>query len=144
MARAKDLKQKLKAADRRRKRRPAAANQGRSAVGSTSSASQPGGSLPVDVVGLVAQAILDVADRDSSITDATVVTALRCSVRLSEPSRGDAKTVLRALDVVAAQDFVPRRKFSKAAEQLIQMAVSHKASEAEPSPFLRYLSVLVR
>ena len=145
MARAKDLKQKLRAADRRRNRRPFAQAQ-RPPAGSAPGVVVPS-SVPVpavDVVGLMAQVILDVSDRDLSITDASVVAALRCSIRLSEPSRDDTKKVLRALETVSGQESVPRRKFSAAAEQLITMAVSHQASNSEPSPFLRYLSVLIR
>ena len=130
MAKSKDLKSRLKASDRRRRRRP------------EQPAPRPSTPPPasVDVTGLLVEAIL--IDRTVA-NDSTVVAALRgCKVG-SVPQHQDARRLYARFQEISEREDVPQRGFVAAIDQLMNLASRHvRGSDQVDNPFVSYLALL--
>ena len=123
-----DLKRRLRAADRRRQRRQVSG--GDEVMSSRRS---------VDVSGLIAAAILEYADSSGSeIRDATVVAAIRGCLT----GAGTGKQPLtERLAGIAQRTDVDRRAFRNAMQQLLDLARQYQDPK-NSSAFIRYISIL--
>ncbi len=129
------LKQKLKAADRRRQRRQVD-TQPRPVVASPASTSR------VDVAELIVRAILEhVAANRSDARDAMLIAAIKSSLRATVPSGDDAKRLAEKLNEIPAMPGVSIRAFREALQQLLSTANANHDPRSGDA-FLRYLSVL--
>lgn len=135
MAKREAIRQKLKAADRRRQRRHS--------VASTPAASaNESGSAPIDVAGLVVAAILDHSHAlGSAARDVIVVAALNSLLRGTTPSGDQSKLLATELEQVAQRNDVPTRAFRDTLQQILAMATSHRDPRSGDA-FLRYLAML--
>ena len=135
MAKRAAIRQKLKAADRRRQRRQAVAPASSASVNQT-------GSPQVDVTGLVVTAILDHAHAlGSSARDVIVVAALNSLLRGTTPSGDQSKLLATQLQQVAQQNEIPTRAFRETLQQILAMATSHRDPRSGDA-LLRYLAML--
>ncbi|MGB7343329.1 MAG: hypothetical protein WBD20_03910 [Pirellulaceae bacterium] len=137
MAKSKDLKQKLKAADRRRRQRlESAANQNRQVA--FASPSKP----KVDVVGMITIAILQHAeDATSGLQDVVASVALRSCLTGKSPSGEQSSLLWQSINAVAEQPGVSVYAFRKAVSQLLEVQKKHQDHE-NPSAFVAYLQLI--
>ena len=126
-----DLRAKLRASDKRRRRR---------ARNVESPRGQQNQSADLDVTGLIVRALVDLAHRDAKFVDAGAVSALRGCVTGSAPASPQAQVAFAALQEIANGDSVHVRKFHVAAKDLLKIASDHRSRE-EPASFLTYLSI---
>ena len=135
MSKRKDLRSKLKASDRRRRRRQTSA--GDSAIASGGVAIAAGTKPEVDVTGVVVREILSVR----GINDGSVTVTLRAIVRGAPPTGEVASKLYASISQVAARHQFSRRQVLDAAEQLLGMASPHQAGD--DFSFVNYLRVIV-
>ena len=135
MAKQKDLKKKLKAADKRRKQRAESA-------ASLPPAFPPSKPPPakVDVTSLIAAALLEYAAGDSP-RDAVAVNALRNCLRGSLPAQGSARGLSIKINDLLSHSDVSVRAFRDGLQQLIDVATQHGARDI-PDAFLQFLAVI--
>ncbi len=133
MAKRADLRSKLKAADRRRQRRP-----------------QSGGSAPVsvaepsvDVTGLIVESILEFRDGSQRFDDAIIIAALTACGRGIRPNGEQAAQLYDRLQQVALRERVPPRSLVAACHQLLAHADRGEPKSNERNPFAQYLAILV-
>ena len=132
-----DLKSKLKAADRRRRNRAAA-------VHPTKPLSSNPQSPPVDVAGLVVNVVLDAADDPSNdVRDRMVVSALRATMNGLASSGEVSGPLSERLEGLASQDGVTRRGLRDALSSLLKMA-SEQLNPKDSQSFIRYLTLMAR
>lgn len=130
MAKRKDLRSKLKAADRRRKRRPEA------------TAAPVAPSPTIDVTGLLIERILD--DSETPRQDAVVLSALRAVLNQIPPNRPEPLELYQQILELQQREDVPARALRSAIEQLIAMANDQRqAGPGVANPFISYLSLMV-
>ncbi len=129
------VKQRLKAADRRRQRRNIDSRPVSEAVTRTDKPR-------VDVVGLIANAILRHAESlGSEARDVIVIAALNSTLRASTPSGDDAKRLAEQFSAISSQSDVSMKAFREALQQLLSTANQHH-DPRQADAFLRYLSIL--
>ncbi|MFK8113008.1 MAG: hypothetical protein AB8B91_12440 [Rubripirellula sp.] len=129
----KNLKQKLKAADRRRRKRDASVPA--STPSPTAATSQP------DVASLVSRAILGFVDGHQQATDTIVVAAIRSTLSGRAGSGELSAALMVKLEQILGREDVSTRAFRDALTQIQQMAADHK-SEDDPLAFVHYLALL--
>ncbi len=137
MAKRNSLKSKLKASDRRRRRRPTPVPQAQLAHPSPP---------PVDVTGLVVDAIVGDEKKTSQLQDAVVVAALRGCVNGNRPSGDEASILFSSLQQIAERTDVEMRDFRTAIKQLLDQSTQHRSlgpQQEAPNPFVNYLAMLV-
>ena len=129
------LKQKLKAADRRRQRRQVDFEPSPAAAISK-------GAARVDVAELIVRTILThVSAGDGDARDVMVIAALNSSLRATTPSGDEAKRLAVKLNQIPSQPGVSMRAFREALQDLLSTASKHQDSRSGDA-FLQYLSVL--
>lgn len=137
MAKPNDLKRKLKAADRRRARRPAAAHE----TSSTGTAfADSSSSTQVDVAGLCVAEILKMHGR-KQFRDSEVITALRAVLDGGTPSSSEAQLLHQRINAIALRDDVSPRAFREAVTGLEKTATTHRTPDNDGA-FMRFLTVL--
>lgn len=129
MVKRNDLRGKLRAADRRRRRRPAAEH---------SSVSGP----TVDVPGLVVEAILRFRDGSQRFDDAIIIAALKACVRGIRPSSTQAATLFDQLQQLASREEVSPRALVRASHELLAQSNQGGRTSGQPNPFASYLAIL--
>ena len=130
-----DLKQRLKAASRRRSRRLSGA-----ATGISDAAMDSSSSNQVDAAGMVVSAIL-VADENLTLQDSDVIAALRACSNTGSTSTPPAQELLGRLKEIANRDDVSSRRFQDAIKNVLSTALSMRKADHNTA-FLQYLSVL--
>jgi hypothetical protein len=130
-----DFKAKLKAADRRRRKRAA------TVVAPSPPSHQ---ASAVDVAGLVANVVLDTADDPGNdVRDKIVVSAFRATLK-GLPASGDISGPLsKRLEALVNEDGVSRRGLRDALSSLLDMA-SEQQDPKDTQSFIRYLTLLAR
>ena len=127
-----DLKKKLKAADRRRKRRSAAP--GENAL--------PAQRRRVDVSGLIALAILEHADSSKSeVRDAAVISTLRQCLKGGMMGNKTSQALYERLEQISLQTGVDRRDFRGALQQMLMLAQQCRDTK-NSSAFIQYIGIL--
>ena len=129
MVKRNDLRSKLKAADRRRQRRPAGNHR------SVSIAS-------VDVAGLVVEAILRFRDGSQRFDDAIIIAALKACVRGIRPGGTQAAALFDQLQQVASREEVSPRALVRASHELLAQSSQRAQKSGQPNPFASYLTIL--
>ncbi|QDT06624.1 hypothetical protein K227x_50350 [Rubripirellula lacrimiformis] len=134
MAKNNDLKRSLKAADRRRSRRPRA-------VDSTgASAAQSSASNQVDVSGLLVVDIL-AAHRESGLRDSELVVSLRACLAASTPSQDRSQQLMQRLAQIENRDDVSPRAYREAVRGILATALQHRVADNDHA-FMQFLTVL--
>ena len=128
MAKRKNLKQRLKASDRRRKRR------GDSAGPNTTGESTVAATSSVDVMGLLVQSVLSC----KPARDSAVIAAIRACLRESTPNAEDAVTIANKLYDVREHEDVELSRFRSSLKQLSELASEHQDAD-NPLAFVAYL-----
>ena len=137
MANRQDLKRKLRASDRRRRRRSVDTSDNVTATTNVQSAS-----TNVDVCGLIVGTILDFADSCPGGTrDVVIIAALRGCLNSSTPSGEQSNLLYQRLDAIAGQGGVDMRSFRVGLSEVIDLAHRHQDSK-NTQAFVRYLAVL--
>ncbi|QDT09682.1 hypothetical protein [Planctomycetes bacterium K23_9] len=136
MAKSKGLKQKLKAADRRRRQRLAESSAGKSP---SDVGTQTPAAARVDVVDLVTAEILRLADitRDAG-QDVVVLAALRGCLVGKTPSGHASEKLFQVITQVADRVEVSTHAFRAAVKQLIETQKKHQDPN-DPGAFVEYL-----
>jgi hypothetical protein len=143
MAKRDTLREKLKAADRRRQRRSAESPAARGPELIASPSGSPISAPRVDVVGLIVREILDHAESlGQEARDAIVIAALKASLNATTPSGPDARQLLQQLERIPSQSGVSLREFREAIQQLLSQATATPDSRRSNDAFLRYLVVV--
>ena len=135
MAKRETLKQRLKAADRRRHRRQADVRP-QDAVARTTATDR------VDAADLIVRTILEGATGSrGEARDVMVVAAMNSALRGSTPSGDEAKRLAEALNQIPAEPGVSMRAFREALQQLLATAsANHDPKRGDA--FLGYVSML--
>lgn len=144
MVKKQSLKAKLKAADRRRKRRPSSIGASNSRVIPTSTATPSGQPLAAtkDPMDLIAKAIMDHAnDQSSSLKDELVTATLRGLLRGSNPKTEEAEALRDRLEKIPEREDISRRAYRNGIETILKIAQQHE-NQTVPDAFLQYLSIL--
>lgn len=131
MAKRNDLHRKLKAADRRRGRRP--------------SAPQPTTQQPaqgIDIAGLLVAAILEHRQQHKGANDAVVISALRGLIHHTEPSSEPSSSLYRRCLEISEREEVEMRCFRTSVEALLEQARHHSSDSGGSDTFITYLAVL--
>ncbi|TWU59010.1 hypothetical protein Poly51_17950 [Rubripirellula tenax] len=134
-----DLKRRLKAADRRRARRPlASASTANSAVayGDEDSSS----TNRVDVTGLCIVEILKLDDK-RTFRDSEVLTAMRSCLTGGTPSSAEAQLLSQRFEAISQREDVSEREYRDALQGLVRNALNHR-NQDDDSAFIQFLSVL--
>ena len=132
MAKRNDFKKRLKAADKRRKRRSAPGN-AVVVAGPVEPRIRP--------ANLIANVLVDYADRGESPTDIVAATALRACLRGHLPAKDPARGLALEIEAVGKQPGVTPRSYRDAITELLDAAQLH-VGEDSPDSFLGYLSLL--
>ncbi|MDA8744022.1 hypothetical protein N9N28_05265 [Rubripirellula amarantea] len=135
MAKNENLKRKLKAADRRRARRP----------DSTLASVETGADVSTtadepDVAGLCVSEILRPRGRHV-LADVSVIAALKGCLSGSVPDAADAENLYVNLNKIAKRDDVSNAAFRDAIGSLLKTATSHR-DERDGGAFVRFLNIL--
>ena len=144
MAKREDLKRKLKAADRRRRRRGenvGSANATSSATNnSAASVSEP----PVDVIGMIVTKTLGyVHTSRAEVRDSAMVSAMRSCLEATTPSGDQAKALQKCLEEVSSQPGVDVRAYRSALTRMLELARQHHDPK-NANAFIGYLAILAR
>ncbi|MCC9599865.1 hypothetical protein LOC67_04760 [Stieleria sp. JC731] len=132
------IKANLRAADRRRRRR---LDEGSRSAPPVPASGKSEAVAPVDVAGLVIEAILSVSDSRTPLRDNLVISLLRSLAKQDAPSN---PAVLSLYEKVTG--FLDGRKIggkaaAAAAKELLGIAPSH-TSEDSPDGFVQYLELI--
>jgi hypothetical protein len=136
MSKQDSLRQRLKAADRRRQRRqgfsqPAVATKHEPSAGA-------------DVTGMVVEEILDYVDSlDRGARDAMVINAIHSLLRSTTAQGEDAKRLGERLNQIPDRPGVSFRAYRDALQHLLSTAKSHQDPRSSDA-FLRYLALLAQ
>ena len=146
MSKSVNLKAKLKAADRRRRRRGTTVSADVDFSSRPDSDGRSGSDATVlnqtDVVGVLTQAALRVAGRTNDLRDSAVIGALRALKNETKPNAHFTEAVHR--EMVSALDHaaVSRRERRQAASELLGVALGSVDSKI-PDGLIRSLSLIV-
>ena len=148
MAGSKNLKLKLKAANRRRAKRAKAAGRTDSAEQTTSSSptsptAASNRQRGIDVVGKLCQVLLEDADLAENPRDQTAIRSLRRCLKTQEEEPGpcESEDLVSRLRGVEQEEGVSHRSYRDAVGDLLELAQQHQTTTS-PNSFLRYLSIL--
>jgi uncharacterized ParB-like nuclease family protein len=134
MAKTKDLKRRLKAADRRRR--------GRSNASSVQPQVATAAVAKFDVVDAITNAILKHATRSKApVHDAAVVAALRGCMTHKCPSGNDSKELWQDISAISEHPDVSVSAFRKGVADLLQLQKTHQQLD-DPGSFLGYLQFM--
>jgi hypothetical protein len=136
MSKRESLKQRLKAADRRRQRRQ----------GSTQPAveTQHASSANVDVTGMVVEEILHfVESLDRGARDAMAVSAIHSALRSTTAQVEDARRLAERLNQIPERPGVSVRAYRDSLQELLGVAKSHQDPRSSDG-FLRYLALMAQ
>lgn len=126
------LKQKLRAADRRRSRRPAPR------IESTRTSERES----IDVLELIASAILEYIDAsDSEMRDGIVISAMRSSLKGGAATGKQSLPLCQRLERIAQRPEINQRSYRDALQQMLKLALEHQDPK-NPTAFIHYLGVL--
>jgi hypothetical protein len=125
----KDLKKKLKAADRRRQSRSAPV------------APAPSKPTQVDAVGVVSDTIVSFASEHAETTDAIILSVIRNILNGRDSSSELTAALKRSLDTAATTAGIATRAYRDALTKLQDLGKSHHTPD-DRAAFVRYLSVL--
>ena len=135
MGKRENLKRKLKAADRRRQRRP---------VPPATTVAPATNKSALDVTGLIATEILQHAESASDgLSDSAVVAAMRSFLKGTSPSAEPSRSLYERFEQVSLRSEVDTRRFRSALSRMLDLAISSRDSKNQTA-FLGYLSVLMR
>ena len=134
MAKRNDLHRKLKAADRRRRKRP---------TGGSGLAPATTATPPVDAPGLIVEAILHFRDGSQRFDDAIIIAALKACRRGIRPGGEQAAELFDQLQQIAAREKIPPRVLVRACDELLAQADQADQPSSQLNPFASYLSILV-
>lgn len=142
------LKAKLKAADRRRKRRPMTSDAPQGMSPRTASnppsnqSNRSGGNRRVDSTDLIVSTILHhVSERQRSAQDAFVISTLRSVLRGTPAGSDEASELRNRLDEIPSREDVDRRSYREGIKTILGIA-QQQENQAVPDAFLQYLSIL--
>lgn len=126
-----DLKRKLRAADRRRSRRPVPII-----------ATLPPERASIDVPELIVSAILDYVDScESETRDKTVVSAMRSCLSGGAATGAQSIPLSQRLERITERTDVNRRSFRAALQQMLKLASEYQDPK-NTCAFIRYLTLL--
>ena len=135
MAKNDELKRKLKAASKRRARRPEPLISPSATIATDLTASNQ-----LDVAGLCVDQILE-PNRRRTCNDLEVISALTCCVREANPSNEAAASLHQRLIEIADRDDVSSSQFREAVRSLLTTATQHQDAK-DDTAFMRFLSIL--
>ena len=135
------LKAKLKAADKRRKRRPSTVPQ--QAMGERADTKEleqtPTRINPMD---LIASTILKhVNQPESSARDVVVISTMKRILRGSSPVSPEEVVLSEKLSKIPERADIDQRKYRKGLEDILEIA-GQQQSSSTPDAFLQYLTIL--
>lgn len=140
MTKPKNLKAKLKAADKRRKRRPQASAE--TALAQEAADGRPS----VDAVGVLAEGVLRQADTRASsgganLRDSAVLSALKAMTQGTQPRSEEAMGVFDEMNSLLEEAGVSGSRRTVAAMEMLSLATTNQDPNV-PDQFIRYLSMI--
>ena len=135
------LKAKLKAADKRRKRRPSTVPQQAMAErADTKELEQT--STRINPMDLIASTILKhVNQPESSARDVVVISTMKRILRGSSPVSPEEVVLSEKLSKIPERADIDQRKYRKGLEDILEIA-GQQQSSSTPDAFLQYLTIL--
>lgn len=127
-----ELKRKLKAADRRRNRRPVPVIE----------TTAPSERQSIDVFELIAKAILEYVDSGASeVRDAIVLSAMRSCLNGGAITGKPSFPLSQRIEQIRQRTDVNQRSFRAALKQMLKLAQEYQDSK-NTCAFIRYLGIL--
>ncbi|NND99147.1 MAG: hypothetical protein HKN47_17660 [Pirellulaceae bacterium] len=143
MAKRNDLKQKLKAADRRRQRRmPQSGNSPAVGPNATSRSAGPEMTGLPDVTGLIARALVKLGMTHRDLVDSAAIAGLRGGLSSRRPTGSVSNAVFDEIQKISQRDDVTVRAVRGAIKDLLETASKHQSKGDDPKSFLNYLALL--
>ena len=135
------LKAKLKAADKRRKRRPPTVPQ--QAMGERADTKElEQTSTRINPMDLIASTILKhVNEPQSSARDVVVISTMKRILRGSSPVSPEEVVLSEKLSKIPERADIDQRKYRKGLEDILEIA-GQQQSSSTPDAFLQYLTIL--
>ena len=135
------LKAKLKAADKRRKRRPLTVPQ--QAMGERADTKElEQTSTRINPMDLIASTILKhVNQPESSARDVVVISTMKRILRGSSPVSPEEVVLSEKLSKIPERADIDQRKYRKGLEDILEIA-GQQQSSSTPDAFLQYLTIL--
>ena len=135
------LKAKLKAADKRRKRRPLTVTQ--QAMGERAETKElEQASTRINPMDLIASTILKhVNQPESSARDVVVISTMKRILRGSSPVSPEEVVLSEKLSKIPERADIDQRKYRKGLEDILEIA-GQQQSSSTPDAFLQYLTIL--
>ena len=135
------LKAKLKAADKRRKRRPSTVP--RQAMGERADTKElEQTSTRINPMDLIASTILKhVNQSESSARDVVVISTMKRILRGSSPVSPEEVVLSEKLSKIPERADIDQRKYRKGLEDILEIA-GQQQSSSTPDAFLQYLTIL--
>ncbi len=139
MSKSDNQRERLKAADRRRARRPSG---GAGEIGSSVACGDEDSSSAnrIDVTGLCIAEILRMNGKQT-FRDSDVVTAVRSCLAGGTPQSPAAQTLCRRFEAINKREEVSERRYREALQGLVRNALKYRAPD-DDFVFMRFLSVL--
>lgn len=137
MSKSAKLKSRLKASDRRRRRRDVGGSSSYPPAHTGATQTQP----QVDVAGLLAEAALRLAERSPQVRDATIYAALNCLATQSTPKKEATAQVLDEMTKTFEASAIPPKDARRAARELCLIAKQNMSPD-DADQFLRYLALI--
>lgn len=137
MSKRDQLRQRLRATERRRAARISAAPADQNAVAADEDRAQS-----TDVMELVVAALLARLGNLGATADAIALTALRAVKRGSLPQGADAAALCEQLESIAGREDVTPIRFRRAIDQLLELANQASVDGSPQGHFMEYLALL--
>ncbi len=137
MSKSGKLKNQLKSAQRRRRRRPVPSGSAIQAVASIDPMLQSG----VDVAGIISDAILITAEKRGNLRDSAVLGSLKALKGIAKANSEAAQDVLDNIQLKLDEQAIPPRERIAAANEMLKLADS-SIDPKVPDQLIRFLSLL--
>ncbi len=134
MAISNDLRAKLKASDKRRRRRHR--------LPTDQFPPEQAATAEIDVTGLIVAALLESASGHRGFADSAAIAALRGCSTGNAPSKPHSRAAFSNIQAIASRDQVSTRAFHRAIKSLLEIASKHQGTGSHPECFLDYLTLL--
>ena len=142
MSKSAKMKARLRASDRRRKRRGRQPTLGDdSGLHLRVDAGTDSPEIETDIAGLLANAALRIADRQRRIQDSSVIGGLRGLVAGVQPNGEGSRLVYQAMVCELDKAQIPTERRATAAKEFLEIAKEHSGSD-RPDHLLQYLSLI--
>lgn len=142
MSKSAKMKARLKASDRRRKRRvrqPTLSDESGLHLRVDAGTDSP--EIETDIAGLLSNAALQTADRHRRIQDSSVIGGLRGLIAGAEPNGEGSRLVYHAMVHELDKAQIPPERRTTAAKEFLEIAKEHSGSD-RPDLLLQYLSLI--